>query len=70
MMKQTVLPVAEIATIAATRVVSGIGAGLLFSLCLKRRQRRSIGLALLTVGAVSTPPLIYDLYCRRIVGKR
>ena len=32
MMNQTVLPVAEIATIAATRVVLGIGAGLLFSL--------------------------------------
>jgi hypothetical protein len=55
--KKVNITVPEIALIAITRVVLGIGAGLLLSNALKKDARRAAGLALLMVGVVTTVPL-------------
>jgi hypothetical protein len=55
--KKVNITVQEIALIAMTRVVLGIGAGLLLSNALKKNARRAVGLSLLLVGAATTVPL-------------
>ena len=55
----------ELEAISATRFVFGIGVALLLSHLLTRRQRRWIGWTLAIFGALSTPPLIYDVYANR-----
>jgi hypothetical protein len=64
-MKHTTLPLKELEAIAATRFVFGIGVALLLSHCLTGRQRHWAGWTLAIVGALSTPPLIYDVYANR-----
>lgn len=64
-MKQATLPTEEIEVIAATRFLFGIGIALLLGHYLTRSQRRWAGWTLLSVGALSTPPLIYDVYHNR-----
>jgi hypothetical protein len=51
----------EIALIAITRVILGIGVGLLLSGALKKRARRAAGLSLFMVGVISTVPLALHL---------
>jgi hypothetical protein len=55
--KKVNLAVPEVALIAITRVVLGIGAGLLLSNAMKREARRAVGLSLLAVGVITTVPL-------------
>lgn len=64
-MKRATLPLKELETIAATRFVFGIGVALLLSQCLTSSQRRWVGWTLVILGALSTPPLIYDVYAHR-----
>jgi hypothetical protein len=64
-MKQVILPLEELEAIAATRFIFGIGAALLLGQRLADRPRRWIGWTLVALGAISTPPLIYDVYQRR-----
>jgi hypothetical protein len=65
-MKQAILPLPEIEVIAATRFMLGVGVALVFGHLLPARHRSSIGWLLLAVGALSTPPLIYDMYSNRV----
>jgi hypothetical protein len=59
--KKVTMPVPEIVLIALTRVVLGIGVGLLVSNALKRDARRATGLALFAVGVITTVPLALRL---------
>jgi hypothetical protein len=51
------LTIAEIILIAGTRVVLGVGLGLLLSSRLNKDQRKAAGLALALVGGLTTIPL-------------
>jgi hypothetical protein len=70
-MKTATLPLLELEAIAATRFIFGIGVALVLSHFLTPGQRRKIGWTLAILGALSTPPIIYDVYARRVEqGKR
>ena len=55
------LSIPEIILIAGTRVVLGVGIGLLLSGRLSRDQRKAAGLALTVVGALTTIPLAMNV---------
>ncbi len=54
----------ELAFIAATRGVGGAGVGLLVADLLPRRHRRTIGWTLLTIGALTTVPIAFEVLSR------
>lgn len=60
-MKRKQLSISEIAMIAGTRGMLGAGIGLLLSGKLNKDQRRAAGWALVTVGAVTTIPLVMNV---------
>jgi hypothetical protein len=64
-MKETRVTFPELALIAGTRAAAGAGLGLLLSNRLSDSQRRAAGWALLLVGAVSTIPLVLEVYGHR-----
>jgi len=64
-MKETRVTFPELALIAGTRAAAGAGLGLLLSNRLSESQRRAAGWALLLVGAVSTIPLVLEVYGHR-----
>jgi hypothetical protein len=64
-MKKADLTLPEIALIAATRGMLGAGIGLLLADRLSDDQRKAAGWTLMTVGAISTIPLMTD-----VLGKR
>ena len=47
----------KLAFVAATRALGGIGIGLLLAGQMSPRQRRKVGLTLLSIGAVTTIPI-------------
>jgi hypothetical protein len=59
--KKVNIAVPEVALIAVTRVILGIGVGLLLGNALKKRARRAAGLSLFMVGVISTIPLALHL---------
>jgi len=64
-MRTRELTVADIGLIASTRAILGVGIGLLLSDKLAPEQRRAAGLALFLVGAVTTFPLVANVFGRR-----
>jgi len=64
-MKEKNLTLPEIALIAITRVVLGVGIGLIFANKLSPGQRRRVGCTLLTVGALSTIPIAANVFGRK-----
>jgi hypothetical protein len=64
-MKVKSLTVPEIGLIAITRVVLGIGIGLILADRLNADQQKSVGCALLVVGALSTIPIAAN-----VLGKK
>ncbi len=64
-MKKAELTFPEIALIAATRGMLGAGAGLLLADRLNDDQRKAAGWTLLTVGVISTIPLLIDVLNKR-----
>jgi hypothetical protein len=60
-MRARLLTIPEIILIAGTRVALGAGLGLLLAEKLNRKTRKGAGLALLTVGALTTVPLVIDV---------
>jgi hypothetical protein len=56
-MKKTTLTLPEVAMIAGTRGALGAGAALLLADRLNKEQRKTAGLTLLLIGAMSTVPL-------------
>ena len=67
-MKEKKLTVPEIGLIAMTRVILGVGIGLLLSEKLNKDQRNGIGWALLAVGALSTIPIAANVLGERTAG--
>jgi hypothetical protein len=67
-MNEKTLTVPEIGLIAMTRVILGVGIGLLLSEKLNRDQRNGIGWALLAVGALSTIPIAANVLGQRTAG--
>lgn len=64
-MKETRLSLPELALIAGTRVMLGGGIALLLAERLNKEQRKTIGLTLFLVGAVTTIPLGMTVLSRR-----
>jgi len=61
-MKPKEVTVPELALIAGTRGMLGAGIGLLLSGKLSREQRRAVGWTLVAVGAVTTIPLVIEVF--------
>ena len=61
-MKRRSLAIPEIALIAGTRAALGAGLGLLLGSKLKDPQRRAVGWTLLAVGALTTIPIVAQLF--------
>ena len=59
--KRITLTLPEIGLIALTRGALGVGVGLLLSNVLQKNERRSAGLALVAVGALTTVPILLRL---------
>ncbi len=64
-MKKAELALPEIALIAGTRVMAGAGAALLLGDKLKDDKRKMFGWALFLIGALSTIPLVIDVFSKR-----
>jgi hypothetical protein len=63
-MRQTKLSIPEVALIAGTRAALGAGLGLLLADRLDPSARRAVGWTLLAIGAVTTVPLMLDVFGR------
>jgi hypothetical protein len=61
-MKKAELTIPEIALIAGTRGVLGAGIALLLADKLNEDQRRAAGWAMFLIGAISTVPLVLNLF--------
>jgi hypothetical protein len=64
-MKKAALTIPEIMLIAGTRVMAGVGAGLLLADRLREDERKKIGWTLFLVGAISTIPIVLDVFSKR-----
>jgi hypothetical protein len=60
-MQERSLTIPELVLIAGTRVALGAGVGLLIGGKLSRDARKSAGVALLTIGALSTIPIVMNV---------
>ena len=68
-MREATIPLPELALIAGTRALLGAGIALLVAGHLSAEQRKAVGWTLLTVGAVTTLPLAYDVLGRSRVAR-
>jgi hypothetical protein len=64
-MKARTFTVPEIALLGGTRVALGVGIGLLLGRRLNRSQSEGAGLALVAVGALTTIPLLANIFGKR-----
>jgi hypothetical protein len=64
-MKKAALTLPEIMLIAGTRVIGGVGIGLLLADIVKEDKRKKIGWRLFLIGAISTIPLAIDVFSKR-----
>jgi len=64
-MREHQLTLPELALLAGTRAVLGIGLGLLFAGCLNDDQRRAVGWAFLGIGVLSTIPVAIEVFGKR-----
>jgi len=67
-MKTAELTMPEIALIAGTRGVLGAGLALLLADRLTEDQRKAAGWAMFLIGAISTIPLVLDVFCKAIAN--
>jgi len=64
-MKKAALTLPEIMLIAGTRVMLGVGAGLLLADIIREDKKKKVGWSLFLVGAISTIPLALDVFSKR-----
>ena len=64
-MKKAALTLPEIMLIAGTRAIGGVGIGLLLADIIEKDKRKKIGWRLFLVGAISTIPLVIDVFSKR-----
>jgi hypothetical protein len=69
-MKERTLTIPDLALIAGTRVALGAGIGLLLADKLNGDQRKGVGWALLTVGVLTTIPLVIKVLDKSPVSQR
>ncbi len=60
------IPVQSLATITQTALSCGVG--ILLASKLQRNAQRNTALAMLSVGALATLPLVFELISRRMLG--
>jgi hypothetical protein len=65
-MKNVTLPLPELFGIAATRGMLGAGLALMLADRLNDRARRTLGIALMTIGLVTTAPFAMDVLKHRV----
>lgn len=58
------LPLSELGAIAATRGMLGAGTALLMGRRIPVGRRKDVGIALLLIGALTTVPLVIDIFRR------
>ena len=63
-MRNLNVSIPEIAFVAATRGVGGVGVGLLASTLIKDQHRKKVGLALLAIGILTTIPIAFTARSR------
>lgn len=63
-MKKAELTLPDIALIAGTRGVLGAGIALLLADKLNEDQRKAAGWAMFLIGAISTIPLVINVFCK------
>ncbi len=68
MRKRVDLSLPEFFFVVATRAALGAGIGLLASAKLSKHSRRRLGATLLTVGVLTTLPVLYFLFGRETAG--
>jgi len=61
-MRRVTLRLPELGFIAGTRVALGLGLGLILSDKYNRKQRRKVGRVLVSVGALTTIPLVVNVF--------
>jgi hypothetical protein len=64
-MKKAALTLPEIMLIAGTRVIGGVGIGLLLADVIREDKRKKIGWRLFLIGCISTIPLAIDVFSKR-----
>jgi len=64
------LTIPQLALVAATRGMLGVGIGLLVADRLSAGQRRTVGATLLGIGVASTVPLALQVYSHRRASAR
>jgi hypothetical protein len=64
-MKKAELTLLEIALIAGTRGMLGAGVALLLADKLSKQRRTILGWTLVSIGAISTIPLVIDVFSKR-----
>jgi len=64
-MKKAELALTEIGLIAGTRVMAGAGIALLLADKLNEDKRKMLGWTLFLIGAISTIPLVIDVFSKR-----
>ncbi len=64
-MKATCISIPELALIAGTRAALGAGIALLLGEQLTKEQKKAVGWTLFLLGAVTTVPLLADLFAKR-----
>jgi len=64
-MKEAKVTLPELALIAGTRAMLGVGVGLLVAEKLPKDQRKAVGWTLTLVGAISTIPLAINLFVKK-----
>ena len=69
-MKERRLTIPQIAAIASTRVALGAGIGLLLSQRIARRRRKATGLALLSIGILTTIPIVAGILGKGPLAKK
>jgi len=65
LMRKVELAIPEVALIAGTRVMLGAGAALLLADQLNVKERKKFGWAMFLMGAISTIPLVIDVFSKR-----
>ncbi|HSS29916.1 MAG TPA: hypothetical protein VLL06_02750 [Nitrospiraceae bacterium] len=60
------MSVPELALIAGTRAILGVGLGLLLADRLNLDQRKAVGWTMFAIGAISTIPLGFEIFGERL----
>ena len=66
-MKERPMAIPELMLIAGTRVALGVGIGLLIADQITPGARTAIGLTLVTLGAVTTAPILMDILSKPVI---